>query len=67
MWPNFIPRRKSFLSQWGMGKVASGGNVFVGYLVKLMGNNRVIKYLQANFPEILEEFGKIVGQTSIEA
>lgn len=50
-----------------MGKVASGGNVFVGYLVKLMDNNRVIKYLQANFPEILEEFGKIVGQTSIEA
>lgn len=38
-----------------------------GYLVKLMDNPRVMKYLQANFPEILEEFGKIVEQTSIEA
>ena len=38
-----------------------------GYLVKLMDNTRVMKYLQANFPEILEEFGKIVEQTSIEA
>jgi hypothetical protein len=38
-----------------------------GYLVKLMDNSRVMKYLQANFPEILEEFGKIVEQTSIEA
>lgn len=38
-----------------------------GYIVKLMDNPRVMKYLQANFPEILEEFGKIVELTSIEA
>lgn len=37
------------------------------YLVKLMDNTRVMKYLQANFPEILEEFGKIVEQTTIDA
>jgi hypothetical protein len=31
-----------------------------------MDNPRIMRYLQANFPEILEEFGKIVEQTSIE-
>lgn len=30
-------------------------------------NPRVMKYLQAHYPEILEEFGKIVEQTSIDA
>lgn len=38
----------------------------VPYLFKLMDNPRIMRYLQANFPEILEEFGKIVEQTSIE-
>jgi ParB-like chromosome segregation protein Spo0J len=37
-----------------------------GYIVKLMDNPRVMKYLQVHYPEILEEFGKIVEQTSIE-
>jgi hypothetical protein len=32
-----------------------------------MDNPRVMKYLQANFSENLEEFGKFVEQTSIES
>jgi len=37
-----------------------------GYVVKLMDNTRVMKYLQANYPEMLEEFSKLVETTSIE-
>jgi hypothetical protein len=37
-----------------------------GYVVKLMDNQRVMKYLQAQFPELLEEFSKLVETTSIE-
>jgi hypothetical protein len=38
-----------------------------GYVVKLMDNPRVLRYLQANHSEILEEFAKIVEMTTIEA
>ncbi|WP_447776692.1 plasmid partitioning protein RepB C-terminal domain-containing protein [Variovorax boronicumulans] len=37
-----------------------------GYIVKLMDNPRVMRYIQRSFPEILEEFSKIVEVTSIE-
>ncbi len=38
-----------------------------GYIVKLMDNPRVMKYLQAHYPEVLEEFSKIVETSSIDA
>lgn len=38
-----------------------------GYIVKLMDNPRVMKYFQAQYPELLEEFSKIVETTSIDA
>lgn len=38
-----------------------------GYIVKLMDNTRAMKYMQAHFPEVLEEFSKIVETTSIDA
>jgi len=38
-----------------------------GYIVKLMDNPRVMRYMQGNHPEILEEFSKIIEMTSIEA
>jgi len=37
-----------------------------GYIVKLMENTRVMKYMQAQFPEVLVEFSKIVDMTSID-
>nr|WP_301334683.1 plasmid partitioning protein RepB C-terminal domain-containing protein [Variovorax dokdonensis] len=37
-----------------------------GYVVKLLDNPRILRYLQANHAEILEEFSKIVEMTSIE-
>jgi hypothetical protein len=38
-----------------------------GYIVKLTDNTRAMKYMQAHFPEVLEEFSKIVEMTSIDA
>lgn len=38
-----------------------------GYLVKLMENTRAMKYMQSRFPEVLQEFSKIVDATSIDA
>lgn len=38
-----------------------------GYVVKLMDNPRAMKYLQTNYPEVLEEFAKVVEMTSIDA
>lgn len=38
-----------------------------GYIVKLMDNPRVMRYMQGNHPEILEEFSKIIEMISIEA
>jgi hypothetical protein len=38
-----------------------------GYIVKLMDNPRVMRYLQAQYPEMLEEFSKLVETTSIDA
>jgi hypothetical protein len=38
-----------------------------GYIVKLMDNTRAMKYMQGHFPEMLEEFSKIVEMTSIDA
>lgn len=38
-----------------------------GYVVKLMDNPRVMKYLQAHYPEMLEEFSKLVETTSIDS
>ena len=38
-----------------------------GYIVKLMDNPRVMKYLQAHHSEVLDEFSKIVETTSIDA
>ena len=37
-----------------------------GYIVKLIDNARVLRYLQTNYPEILEEFGKIVEVTTVD-
>lgn len=37
-----------------------------GYIVKLIDNARVLRYLQAHYPEILEEFGKIVEVTTVD-
>ena len=37
-----------------------------GYIVKLMDNPRVMRYMQGSHPEILEEFSKIVEMTSID-
>lgn len=37
-----------------------------GYLVKLMSNGRALRYLQNHYPEILEEFARIVDSTSID-
>jgi len=37
-----------------------------GYIVKLMDNPRVMRYMQGNHAEILEEFSKIIEMTSIE-
>jgi len=38
-----------------------------GYIVKMMDNSRVMRYMQGAFPEILEEFSKIIEMTSIDA
>ncbi|MDM0068776.1 plasmid partitioning protein RepB C-terminal domain-containing protein [Variovorax sp. J31P207] len=38
-----------------------------GYIMKLMDNPRVMRYLQGNYAEILEEFSKIIQMTSIDA
>ncbi|PZQ65127.1 MAG: chromosome partitioning protein ParB [Variovorax paradoxus] len=38
-----------------------------GYVVKMMDNERVMHYMQKNYPEILEEFSKLVELTSIDA
>lgn len=37
-----------------------------GYIVKLIDNSRVLRYMQRHFPEVLEEFGKIVEMTTVE-
>lgn len=37
-----------------------------GYVVKLMDNPRVMKYMQSNYPEILEEFSRIAEMSTIE-
>lgn len=38
-----------------------------GYIMKLMDNPRVMRYLQGNYAEVLEEFSKIIQMTSIDA
>lgn len=38
-----------------------------GYIVKLMANPRVMRYLQNHYQEVLEEFARIVEMTSIDA
>ena len=38
-----------------------------GYIVKLVDNARVLRYMQTHFPEVLEEFSKIVEMTTVEA
>lgn len=38
-----------------------------GYVVRLMDNPRAMKYMQGHFPEVLDEFSKIVEMTSIDA
>lgn len=37
-----------------------------GYVAKLLANRAVIKFLQANYPEYLEEFRTIVAASSLE-
>lgn len=37
-----------------------------GYIVKLVDNARVLRYMQTHFPEVLEEFAKIVEMTTVE-
>ena len=38
-----------------------------GYLVKLLGNTEVAKFLRGKAPEILEQFETIAETTSLEA
>jgi chorismate-pyruvate lyase len=38
-----------------------------GYVVKMIDNDRVMHYMQKHYPEILEEFSKLVELTSIDA
>ncbi len=38
-----------------------------GYIAKLLANNRVVRYLSSNHPDILAEFEKIVAAASLEA
>lgn len=38
-----------------------------GYIVKLVGNKKVERYLDQNHPEILEEFRSIVSVTSLDS
>lgn len=38
-----------------------------GYVVKMIDNERVMHYMQRHYPEILEEFAKLVELTSIDA
>jgi hypothetical protein len=35
------------------------------YLVRLLDNARVVKFLSQNYPDILEEFQKIADMTSL--
>jgi hypothetical protein len=37
-----------------------------GYLIKLTDNPRAMRYMQAQFPEILAEFARIIETTSID-
>lgn len=37
-----------------------------GYIVKLIDNARVLRYMQTHFPEVLEEFGKVVDMTTVD-
>lgn len=37
-----------------------------GYIVKLVDNARVLRYMQTHFSEVLEEFAKIVEMTTVE-
>ena len=41
--------------------------VACGYIVKLVDNARVLRYMQAHFAEVLEEFAKIVEMTTVDA
>ncbi|KQP16276.1 plasmid partitioning protein RepB C-terminal domain-containing protein [Pseudorhodoferax sp. Leaf267] len=36
------------------------------YIVKLIDNARVLRHMQTNYPEVLQEFGKIVEMTTVE-
>ena len=37
-----------------------------GYIVKLVDNAHVLRYMQTHFQEVLEEFAKIVEMTTVE-
>ncbi|WP_280191837.1 hypothetical protein [Delftia sp. PS-11] len=37
-----------------------------GYIVKLVDNAQVLRYMQTHFVEVLEEFAKIVEMTTVE-
>ncbi|QIL71016.1 ParB N-terminal domain-containing protein [Diaphorobacter sp. HDW4B] len=59
-------------AQYKIAEQSHGEDVFNlmlarGYIVKLMDNPRVMKYMQSNYSEVLEEFSRIAEMTSIEA
>lgn len=59
-------------AQYKIAEQTHGDDVFNlmlarGYVVKLMDNPRVMKYMQNNYSEILEEFSRIADMTTIEA
>lgn len=37
-----------------------------GYIVKLIDNARVLRYMQTHYAEVLEEFGRIVEMTTVD-
>src|SRR5450830_1035300 len=37
-----------------------------GYIVKLIDNSRVLRYMQLHYPEVLEEFAKLVEMTTVD-
>jgi len=62
----------NLLAQYKMAEQSHGEDVLNlmlarGYIVKLMDNARVMRYMQGSYPEVLEEFSKIVELTSNEA
>ncbi|TPG24963.1 chromosome partitioning protein ParB [Variovorax ginsengisoli] len=62
----------NLLSQYKLAEQSQGEEMLNlmlarGYIIKLMDNPRVMRYLHTHYAEVLEEFAKIVELTSIDA